>query len=110
VVYATDLKESLAGVPGPLLEAEGAVSEQTAAALAAGARDRLGADWGLGVTGVAGPTEQEGKPVGMVFVAVAGPATAEVRRMQLPGDRSAVRAVTVTQALDLLRRHLLGKT
>jgi PncC family amidohydrolase len=109
VVYATDLKESLAGVPAPLLAAEGAVSEQTAGALAAGARDRLGADWGLGVTGVAGPTEQEGRPVGTVFVAVAGPGAGEVRRLQLPGERAQVRALSVTYALDLLRRHLVGK-
>lgn len=110
VVYATDLKQSLAGVPGPLLAAHGAVSAQTAAALAAGARDRLGADWGLGVTGVAGPTEQEGKPVGTVYVAVAGPpgdaSPAEVRTLQLRGDRERVRQLTVVSALDLLRRHL----
>ncbi len=109
VVYATDLKQSLAGVPGPLLDAEGAVSERTAAALAAGARDRLGADWGLGVTGVAGPTEQEGQPVGTVYVAVAGLDAGEVRRLRLPGERTQVRALAVTSALDLLRRHLLGK-
>jgi len=110
VVYATELKESLAGVPGPLLAAEGAVSEPTAAALAAGARDRLGADWGLAVTGVAGPTEQEGHPVGTVFVAVAGPDGGEVRRLQLPGDRAQVRLLSVTYALDLLRRQLVGKS
>ncbi|MCW2600824.1 MAG: competence/damage-inducible protein CinA [Frankiales bacterium] len=106
VVYATDLKEELAGVPAALLEAQGAVSAETAAALAAGARDRLGADWGLGVTGVAGPNVQEGKPVGTVHVAVAGPAGGQVRSLQLPGDRDRVRSLTVTSALDLLRRHL----
>ena len=110
VVYATDLKQSLAGVPAPLLAAEGAVSDGTAAALAAGARDRLGADWGLGVTGVAGPTQQDGHPVGTVFVAVAGPGAGEVRRLLLPGDRAQVRVLSVTSALDLLRRHLSGKT
>jgi nicotinamide-nucleotide amidase len=109
VAYATDLKQSLAGVPGPLLAAEGPVSEGTAAALAAGVRERLGADWGLGVTGVAGPTEQDGHAVGTVFLAVAGPGTAEVRRLQVPGDRAQVRSVSVTYALDLLRRHLAGK-
>jgi nicotinamide-nucleotide amidase len=109
VVYATDLKQTLAGVPGPLLEAEGAVSERTAAALAEGARDRLGADWGVGVTGVAGPTEQEGKPVGTVHVAVAGPATTQVRTLQLRGDRERVRALAVTGALDLLRRQLVAE-
>lgn len=110
VVYAGELKESLAGVPGPLLAAEGAVSERTAAALAAGARDRLRADWGLAATGVAGPTEQEGHAVGTVFVAVAGPGAGEVRRLQLPGERAQVRALSVTFALDLLRRHLVGNS
>lgn len=106
VAYATDLKQSLAGVPGPLLSAHGAVAQETAAALAAGARERCGADYGLATTGVAGPSEQEGRPVGTVFVAVAGPAGGQVRALQLPGDRDRVRSVTVTLALDLLRRHL----
>lgn len=106
VAYATDLKTTLAGVPGPLLEAHGAVSAETAAALAAGARDRLDADWGLGVTGVAGPDEQEDKPVGTVHVAVAGPDGGQVLSLRLPGDRERVRALAVTSALDLLRRHL----
>lgn len=109
VVYATDLKHTLAGVPGPLLQAEGAVAASTAAALASGARDRLGADWGLATTGVAGPSEQEGKPVGTVFVAVAGPEGGEVRELALRGDRARVREATVVAALDLLRRALLGK-
>lgn len=109
VAYATDLKQALAGVPGPLLHAEGAVSAATAAALAAGCRDRLGADWGLATTGVAGPTEQEGKPVGTVFVAVAGPGSGHVRALHLPGDRARVREATVVAALDLLRRVLTGK-
>ena len=63
IVYATDLKETLAGVPGPLLEAEGPVSAHVAAARAAGARDRLGATYGVGVTGVAGPDPQNGQPL-----------------------------------------------
>jgi nicotinamide-nucleotide amidase len=109
VAYATDLKESLAAVPGPLLDAHGAVSAETAAALAAGVRDRLGADWGAATTGVAGPTEQEGKSVGTVFVAVAGPDAGAVVELRLPGDRAAVRTLSVTAALDLLRRQLRGK-
>ncbi|MCU1295645.1 MAG: competence/damage-inducible protein CinA [Bryobacterales bacterium] len=107
VVYATDLKSSLAGVPGPLLDASGAVAPDTAAALAEGARTRLGATWGLAVTGVAGPDGQEGKPVGTVFLAVAGP-TCEVLEARLPGDRDRVRALTVQSALHLLRRHLMS--
>ena len=106
VVYATDLKDSLAGVPEALLATHGAVSAETAEALAAGARTRLGATWGLGVTGVAGPSEQEGKPVGTVHVALAGPTGMQVRTMRLPGDRDRVRLLTVTTALDLLRRAL----
>jgi nicotinamide-nucleotide amidase len=105
VVYATDLKEALAGVPGPLLAASGAVAADTAAALAAGARERLDATWGLAVTGVAGPDEQEGKPVGTVFLAVAGPSS-EVVEVRLPGDRDRVRMLTVQHAMHLLRRHL----
>lgn len=106
VVYATDLKESLAGVPMPLLEAAGAVAPETAAALAAGARERLGATYGVGVTGVAGPSLQEGHPVGTVHLAVSGPEGAQVRSLLLPGDRERIRTLTVTHALDLLRRAL----
>jgi nicotinamide-nucleotide amidase len=102
IVYATDLKESLAGVPGPLLAAEGAVSAHVAAALAAGARDRLGATYGVGVTGVAGPDAQDGQPVGTVHVGVAGPAAGEVRSVQLTGDRAEIRAGAVEAALSLL--------
>ena len=108
VVYASDLKQTLAGVPQEVLDGEGAVSASTAWALAAGARERLGADWGVGVTGVAGPSEQEDKPVGTVFVAVVGPAGDQVRALRLPGDRDRVRLLAVTTALDLLRRHLQG--
>lgn len=102
IVYATDLKDSLAGVPGPLLAAEGAVSAHVAAALAAGARDRLGATYGVGVTGVAGPDPQDGQPVGTVHVGVAGPADGEVRSLHLGGHRAEVRAAAVDAALSLL--------
>jgi nicotinamide-nucleotide amidase len=108
VVYATDLKETLAGVPGPLLESFGAVSAETAGALAAGARERLGATYGVGATGVAGPTEQEGQPVGTVHLAVSGPGGAAVRSLRLPGDRERVRLLAVTAALELLRRQLVS--
>lgn len=109
VVYATDLKHSLAGVPSELLETDGAVAASTAASLAEGARSRLGADWGVGVTGVAGPSEQEGKPVGTLHVAVAGPAGTVARSLRVPGDRERVRLLAVTAGLDLLRRALTGK-
>ena len=106
VVYATDLKGSLAGVPEALLATHGAVAAETAEALAFGARSRLGATWGISVTGVAGPSEQEGKPVGTVHIALAGPSGSQVRTVRLPGDRDRVRLLTVTAALDLLRRAL----
>lgn len=102
VVYATDLKETVAGVPGPLLDAEGPVSAHVAAALAGGARDRLGATYGVGVTGVAGPDPQDGVPVGTVYVAVAGPGGGDVQALEVPGDRAAVRSAAVEAALDLL--------
>lgn len=99
VVYATDLKSTLAGVPVPLLDAEGPVSPDVAGALAAGARDRLGATYGLGLTGVAGPDSQGGRPVGTVYVGLAGPAGGRVRNLTLSGDRHAIRAAAVDAAL-----------
>ena len=109
VCYASDLKHLLAGVPEAVLATDGAVAASTAALLAAGARDRLGADWGIGVTGVAGPTGQEGHPVGTVHLAVHGPLGVVVRSLRLPGDRERVRQLAVTACLDLLRRALQGK-
>ena len=105
-VYATDLKASLAGVPETVLVEHGAVSLATAEALAVGVRERLDATWGIGVTGVAGPDEQEGKPAGTVHVAVAGPDGVRATSARLPGDRQRVRLLAVTTALDQLRRRL----
>lgn len=107
-VYATDLKASLAGVDPQVLAEHGAVSEQTALALAAGVRERLGADYGVALTGVAGPDGQQGHPPGTVHVAVAGPDGVVHRERRLPGDRQRVRLLAVTSALDLLRRQLPG--
>ena len=108
LVYATDLKASLAGVDPEVLTEHGPVSPQTALALARGARDRTGASYGLGTTGVAGPLEQDGHPAGTVHVAVAGPDGEQVRTSRLPGDRQRVRLLAVALTLDLLRRRLLG--
>lgn len=102
VVYATDLKATLAGVPEPLLAAQGPVSRDVAGALAAGARDRLGATYGLAVTGVAGPDPQDGVPVGTVHIGLAGPDGCEVRTLYLVGDRAAIRRQTVVAAIDVL--------
>lgn len=108
LVYSTDLKETLGGVPGPLLDAEGAVSAEVAAAMAAGVRDRTGATYGVALTGVAGPDLQEGHPAGTVFVAVAGPSGGQVRSLRLPGDRAAIRSGTVDAALEMLRDVVLA--
>jgi nicotinamide-nucleotide amidase len=108
VVYATDLKSSLAGVPSDLLEERGAVDPDVAAALAAGARERCRADWGLGITGVAGPDPQDGKPVGEVYVALAGADGGQVRPLNLGGGRAAIRAGAVAAALELLAEGLRG--
>lgn len=102
VVYATDLKASLAGVDAALLAERGAVDPQVAAALADGARTRLAATFGLGVTGVAGPDPQDGREVGTVFAAVAGPAAVIGRAWAFDGDRAAVQAAAVTGCLQLL--------
>ena len=106
LVYATDLKASLAGVPQAVLDEHGAVSARTAEALAEGVRARLGATYGLALTGVAGPDPQEGHPPGTVYVAVAGPDRTVSRSLRLPGGRARVRLLAVTAGLDLLRRQL----
>jgi nicotinamide-nucleotide amidase len=106
VVYATDLKHALAGVPAALLAERGPVDPDVALALAAGARERCGADWGVATTGVAGPEPQDGKPVGLVFGAVAGPFGATVRQWKLAGNRAVIRSESVTSVLALLAECL----
>jgi nicotinamide-nucleotide amidase len=107
-VYATDLKASLAGVDEALLAHVGPVAPEVAEALAVGARERLSADVGLAVVGVAGPTEQGGQPVGTVVVASALPdGTVEHRRRVLPSPRRVdVQEWGAGMALDHLRRRL----
>ena len=102
--YANEAKRDLCGVRPGTLEAHGAVSEPVAAELAAGARTRLGADWAASITGIAGPAGgSEAKPVGTVFIGVAGPEFARVRRFHYPGERAAVRDRAARCALALLR-------
>lgn len=101
VAYAIEAKREVVGVDPELLNRDGAVSEAAARALAGRAREMFGATWALSTTGVAGPTEQEGKPVGTVFVALAGPRPS-ARRLFLAGDRDAIRRETCQAALDLL--------
>jgi nicotinamide-nucleotide amidase len=102
VAYATDLKAALLGVPGDLLARRGPVDPEVAAAMAAGARARLGATYGMSTTGVAGPGAADGKPQGTVFIAVDGPAGAVGSGFQLTGDRQQVREQVVQLVLSLL--------
>ncbi len=106
VAYASDVKTHVLGVPDDVVAAHGTVAAETALAMAAAVRSRLAADWGVATTGVAGPDPVEGKPVGLAFVAVAGPDGARSERLHTAGDRAAVRAGTVHAALRLLRDAL----
>ena len=111
VVYADRAKADLAGVAPELIAGHGAVSSEVAEALADGARERLHADVGVGVTGIAGPDGGSvDKPVGLVWFSVAGPGGARMtRRVNLPGGRADVRDRSTTVALHLVRRLLLGE-
>lgn len=107
VAYADAVKVGLLGVPQDLLTTHGAVSEPVARAMAEGVRDRLGADWGLSTTGIAGPTGgTPDKPVGLVWMAVSGPSGTISGKVQFPGNREQVRMGTTTAVLDALRRKL----
>jgi nicotinamide-nucleotide amidase len=111
VAYSNDVKVSLAGVDAQLITRHGAVSEEVAQALAEGARSRLGADVGVGITGVAGPDGgTREKPVGLVWLSVAGPDPRArlTRSVQLPGSRADVRELATTVAMHLVRRALVA--
>jgi PncC family amidohydrolase len=107
VVYRDEAKTLLAGLDPELVRREGAVSAATTRALAIAARERTGADWGVGVTGVAGPASVDGLAVGTAFWALAAPdGTCEVHERTIPGDRAAFIARLGSAALELLRRRL----
>ncbi|WP_158843065.1 CinA family protein [Saccharothrix deserti] len=106
VVYATDLKHTLAGVDATLLAEHGAVHPEVARQLAEGARERCGATWGLGLTGVAGPDPQDGVAPGTVHIGLSGPSGSFVETLTLGGDRHEVRVRSTSAVLDLLRSHL----
>ena len=107
VAYENGVKRALLGVPEALLEEYGAVSAEVAAAMAEGARERLGVDVAVSVTGIAGPgggTPE--KPVGLVFIHVAGPTGERAVRIEIPGEREWVRARAAATALHTVRRLL----
>ncbi|MFL6021062.1 MAG: nicotinamide-nucleotide amidohydrolase family protein [Gaiellaceae bacterium] len=107
VAYADEVKASGLGVPRDVLDRHGAVSAETAAAMAAGARDRLGADVAVSVTGIAGPGGgSDEKPVGLVYLHAAAPAGQRSADFVFPGDRESIRRRATVTALHLLRRLL----
>jgi nicotinamide-nucleotide amidase len=111
VVYSNAAKTALAGVDAALIERVGAVSAEVAEALADGARAALGAEVGVGITGIAGPGgATPTKPVGLVCFSVAGPDGARITRStRLPGGRGDVRDRSTTVAMHLVRSLLLGE-
>jgi nicotinamide-nucleotide amidase len=112
IVYSDEAKSTLAGVDAGIIERVGAVSQEVAQALAEGARERLGADVGVGVTGIAGPDGgTPDKPVGTVWFAVRdGGGRSLTRRVHLPGGRFDIRDRSTAVALHMLRRLLLGES
>ncbi len=110
VTYSDRAKVDLLKVPEALIRAKGAVSGEVAQAMAEGVRELSGADLGLAVTGIAGPTGgTKEKPVGLVYLALADKRTAVVRSHLFSGDRDGIRCRASQAALDLLRRYLSGK-
>ncbi|MEW6447305.1 MAG: competence/damage-inducible protein A [Bacillota bacterium] len=110
VAYANAVKEQVLNVPAAVLQQKGAVSPETAAAMAEGIKRRLQADIGVGITGIAGPTGGTAeKPVGLVYIAAAFPGGTEVKRFNFPGRRFAVRQGAANAALKMLRDFLESK-
>lgn len=109
IAYSNAVKEKVLGVPREVLVERGAVSAECAQAMAEGVRALLGADLALAITGIAGPTGGTlEKPVGLVYIALAGSLGVEVERHQFQGSRRDVRWAASQAALELLRRHLKG--
>lgn len=114
ITYATELKHELAGVPDEVLAAEGPVSPVTARYMAQGAKFRCAGQWGLSFTGVAGPSTQDGHPVGEVWIGISGPSVDDSQLAGhilgggdvLVGDREEIRKQAVQAGLELLLRAL----
>jgi nicotinamide-nucleotide amidase len=110
ITYTNEMKMELLGVPPEILKEFGAVSKETAEAMAVGARRRTGSTYALSITGVAGPASGgEKAPVGSMYVGIADAAGTHVAHRQYIGDRTRIRVFTCQMALDVLRRRMLGK-
>jgi len=109
VSYADRIKEEVLGVPAAVLAGHGAVSAQVARAMAEGARARLGVDLAVAVTGVAGPDGgSDAKPVGLTYIATAGPDGVDARRYQWSGDRAANQYASAAACLERLLERVEG--
>jgi nicotinamide-nucleotide amidase len=108
VAYQNRVKETLLGVPGALLASAGSVDQDVAAAMAAGARKSLAADIGISTTGVAGPDEHDGKPVGRVYIGVATASGAVAFEYSFSGSRADIRGQACAAALERLLESLAG--
>lgn len=106
VTYATEVKIAMLGVPEGLVAEHGVVSAECAVAMATGVRGLTEASYTLATTGVAGPDEQEGKPVGTVYVGIAGPGFAEAIALNLDGDRPTIQDKACIRALEELAERL----
>jgi nicotinamide-nucleotide amidase len=110
IIYASEQKTNLCGVPQELIQKHGAVSEPVARALAEGIRERCCCSLGLSITGIAGPAVTEGpdasKPVGLVFIGLADGEDTQVKQFMIPGDRERVRLWATQHALEMVRRML----
>lgn len=111
IAYHNDVKLQLLDVPRETLTHHGAVSSQTAIAMAEGGRSRFKTDFCVSITGIAGPSGGSAeKPVGLVFIAVAGPQRTHVAEHRFPGDRSQVREGAITAALRMILEAIADKT
>jgi nicotinamide-nucleotide amidase len=107
VTYSDNAKTEELGVPVDLIEEYGAVSEQVAKAMAQGARENAGADFAIGITGIAGPTGgSEQKPVGLVYISLGSDNGCETKRLVISGDREFIRVQAAQRALNMLRLEL----
>ena len=107
IAYSNAIKTGLLGVSSAAVEAQGAVSSDTAAEMAIGVKNATGADWGVSITGIAGPDGGDpDKPVGTVWIGACGPVqdAATCERHLFSGDRAQIRRSSVHAALDLLAR------
>lgn len=108
VTYSNDAKQSLLGVSAQTLESFGAVSKETALEMIQGLKTRIGSDVAISITGIAGPTGgSDEKPVGLVYIGIAFGDSYEAHKFNFPGDRNRIRAYSVLNALNLIRKKLL---